>query len=245
MAQSAFAKAFVKKAQKVFTGAKGHKHRTGRSFGNADVPDGNFTAVVTAETGVVKKGKNEGNPYVSFKATINQGPYEGQEPSKLLLCKGEPISTDKDAFPTAEQQLIGLLGFLLPDIEIEDIDQVEAAIDEINRRGPVCLINVRNRKVEDKTYQDVFFNKVVKDQSFASNESPEVADDSDGGEADAETPETDPPFDFEPTKGDMVTVDGDGEWEVLQVSKSRKTVNVVDTDGTKKNGVAWDSLELI
>lgn len=245
MAQSAFAKAFVKKAQKVFSGAKNHKHRTGKSFGNADVPDGNFTAVVTAETGVSKKGKNEGTPYVSFKATINQGPYEGQEPSKLFLCKGEPISTDKDAFPTAEQQLIGLLGFLLPDIEIEDIEQVEEAIDEVNRRGPVCIINIRNRKVGDKTYQDTFFNKLVKESSFTSNESPSGADDSDGGEADAETPETDPPFDYEPSKGDMVTVDGDGEWEVAQVSKSRKTANLVDAEGTKKNGIAWDSLELI
>ena len=242
---TAFAKAFINKAKKTFSQAKNYKHRTSKSFGNADVPDGNFTAVVTAEASVIEKGKMEGTPLVRFTACINQGPYEGQEPSKVFFCEGKPIPTSPDEFPTAEQQLVGLLGFLLPDVEIDDVEQVEQAIDEINRRGPVCIVGIRNREVNGKKYQDVFFNKVVVEDSFASNDTSPAEESKDGVDS-AETTDTDPPFDYEPTKGDMVILDGDeGEWEVAQVSQSRKTVNLVNPEGVRKSGIAWADVSLL
>lgn len=243
---TAFAKAFIKKAQKVFPGAKTHKHRAGKSFGKVDVPPGTYTAVVTIDTGVVKQGKNEGCPFASFKACINQGPHEGLEPSKLFVFKGDPIPTDPDAFPTNEQQAIGLLGFLLPDIEIDDIEQVEQAIELVNERGPVCIIGIRERKGKDgKDYQDIFFNKVVKDQSFDTADKPSSSSSEDDRKDHAETTD-DPPFDYTPTKGDMVTLaDDENDWEVAQVSQSRKTVNLIGADGTKKNGIAWQDVTLI
>ena len=244
---TAFAKAFVKKAQKVFPGAKTHKHRTGKSFGKVDVPDGNYTGVVTAETGVVSKGKMEGVPFVRFTACINQGPHEGQEPSKVFFCEGKPLPTDKDEFPTAEQQLLGLLSFLLPDIEIDDIEQVEQAIEEVNNRGPVCIIGIRSRKGKDgKDYQDVYFNKVVKEASFDAPQEENTPSSEGGSESHAETT-NEPPFDYTPTKGDMVSLDGDddGEWEITQVSQSRKTVNITNSEGVRKNGIPWSEVELI
>ena len=235
---TAFAKAFIKKAQKVFPGAKKFTHRTGRSFGNAPVPDGTFTAVVTAETSVISKGKFEGVPTVRFRATIDQGPYEGLEPSKVFFCEGKPVPTDPDEFPTAEQQLIGLLGFLLPDIQIDEVSEVEAAIELVNERGPTCLIGVRNRKVGDKEYQDVFFNKIIKGQSFAVEDSSP----SQAASSDAET--TPDSTEYVPVKGDMVFLDGeDTEYEVAQVSQSRKTANLIDQDGTRKTSIAWADLQ--
>lgn len=243
---TAFAKAFIKKAQKVFPGAKNHKHRTGKSYGPVAIPDGSYTAVVTAETGVVSKGKMEGTPFVRFNACVNQGPHEGLEPSKVFFCEGKPLPTDPDEFPTAEQQLLGLLGFLLPDIQIDDVEQVEQAIEEVNNRGPVCIIGIRSRKGKDgKDYQDVYFNKIVKEASFDQTDH-DSSSEGDGA-SDAETTEV-PVSDYSPSKGDMVLIDGDDdeeEWEILQVSQSRKTVNLVNADGTKKNGVSWDNIVLI
>src|SRR5688572_14220784 len=155
---TAFAKAFQAKAQKVFDKAKGHKHRAGKSFGPVDVPDGSFSAVVTLEASVPTKGSKAGIPIVRANAAITTGDHVGKEPSQSYFCEGKLPSDDPNAMPTAEQQLLGLLGFLLPDCEISDIEQVEAAIEEVNRRGPLCIIGVRNMSKNGKKYQNVYFN---------------------------------------------------------------------------------------
>lgn len=250
---SAFAKAFAKKA-KTFDQAKGYKHKAGKSFGKADVPDGTYTAVVTLETSVPTKGSMEGVPIVRATASITAGQYLGQEPSQSFFCQGKPCD-DPDK-PTDEQKLLGLLEFLLPDVQIDEADQVEQAIELVNQRGPLCLVAVRNTVgTNKKEYQNVYFNKVLKgstfeDESNAGSDPPEQdtasgaettqsSDDSPLG-GDPDTP------DYVPVKGDMVTVvDKDGEWEIKQVSQSRLTVNIEDQDGQRINGVPWTDLTLL
>lgn len=239
---TAFANAFKKKAGKVFDKAKSFKHRSGNSFGPAPVPDGTFTAVVTMEANVPTKGKMEGIPVVRVKAAIDAGPYKGLEPSQSYFCEGKPPATSDDELPTAEQQLLGLLGHLLPDIQIESDDQVPQAIDLVNERGPRVEIGIRNKENGDKKYQNVYFNKVLEAQTFESGAASEGAqqETSKAADADSDSP------DYEPAKGDMVTLEGsDSEWEVKQVSQSRKTANLEDGDGNRQNGIEWAKLSLL
>lgn len=248
MAQSMFAKAFVNKAKKTFNEARKHKHREGNSFGPVPVPDGSYPAVITFETSVPAKGKMEGIPIVKVKAAINEGKYAGLEPSKSFFCEGKPIPTDPDERPTAEQELLGLLQWILPDMDISEVEQVPDAIELVNERGPVCLIGIRNtvNEATKKEYQNLYLNKLLKASSF------ETADDqgSDSPEADAagepEEAGSDGGDDYVPAKDDIVTVEGlDGEWTVAAVSQARKTVNLSNEEGTRKNGVAWQDCLLV
>ena len=245
MSTSAFAKAFQNKAQKIFNKAKGHKHRTGHSFGPVDVPDGSFSAVVTLETGVPAKGKMAGIPVVRAKAAITTGDHAGKEPSQSYFCEGKMPSDDPEAMPTAEQQLLGLLGFLLPDCEVTEIEQVEAAIEEVNRRGPLCIVGIRNTAKNGKKYQNVYFNKLVEAATFEQEESGDAAD---ATSAEEETPvESDEPEAEAPVKGDTVLIEGEqGEFEVARVYQSRQTADCVSkADGTKKSGIAWSDLSIV
>ena len=241
MAQSAFAKAFVNKAKKTFNDAKKYKHREGNSFGPVDVPDGSFSAVVTAETSVPTKGKMEGVPVVRFKAAINSGQHEGKEPSQSYFCEGKPIPTDPEDFPTAEQQVLGLLQWLLPDVDISEVEQVPDAIDLLNKRGPICVIGIRNTEKDGKKYQNVYFNKLVKAVSFEQADEPadEGSDDTSSDDSGAD--------DYVPAKDDIVTIDGqDGEWEVTAVSQSNQTANLKSSDGSARmNKIAWRDLTLV
>lgn len=248
-AQTAFAKKFAEKAAKTFDKAKKFKHKTGKSFGKVAVSDGTYSAVITMDASVPTKGIMEGVPIVRAIAAITTGPCEGLEPSQSYFCEGKPLPQSEDEMPTAEQQLLGLLAFLLPDIEIDDIGQVEQAIQLVNERGPLVLVAIRNTKSKttDKEYQNLYFNKIIKDHTFevgtitpSQEAEPETTTSDDKSIVDGPDAPT-----YVPAKGDMVTVDFEGEWEVKQVSQARLTVNVEDADGTRKNGVAWDSLELI
>lgn len=242
MAQSAFAKAFAQKAGKSFDKKKVYKHREGGSFGPVDMPDGSFTGVVTLETSVPTKGKFEGVPIVRAKARVNQGPHEGKEPSQTYFCEGKQwVDPNSDEMPTAEQQLLGLLSWLLPDIQIDDQSQVPDAIELVNERGPLCIIGVKNTKDKNdptKIYQNVYFNKLVKPATFET--------DAAQAEATNDEPTQVEENEYVPAKGDMVFVEDDEtgtEYEVAQVSQSKQTVNLVDSEGTKKNGIAWASLQ--
>lgn len=247
---TAFAKAFVKKADKVFNQAKKHKHRTGTSFGPVPVPDGNFTAVVTIDTSVPTKGKMEGIPIVRVKGLIDQGPYEGLEPSQSYFCEGKPVPSDPDEFPTAEMQLLGLLGHLLPDIQIDEISQVPQAIELVNERGPRCEIGIRNtadKNDTEKKYQNIYFNKLLKAQTFEANSSSQNDTVTETTASDESSNLDEPEVsDYVPAKGDMVTVEGeDTEYEVAQVSQARKTANLTDSEGNRKNGISWEDLTLV
>ena len=250
---TAFAKAFENKAKKTFNEAKKYKHKAGNSFGPVPVPDGSFTAIVTIDTSVPTKGKMEGVPIVTVKSTIDQGPYEGLEPKTTLFCEGKPILEDERA--TAEQELIGLLGFLLPDIQIDEVSQVPQAIELVNERGPRVEVGVRNTtdKVDkNKKYQNVYYNKVLKHSTFDQSSSTEhVAKDSSAQETTQSDDSAERSVDsdtYVPSKGDMVSLDDDDsgtEWEVLQVSQARQTVNLSDSEGNRKNGEAWSKLQPI
>lgn len=242
MAQSAFAKAFVNKAKKTFSQAKGYKHREGNSFGPADVPDGSYSAVITIDTSVPTKGSMEGIPIVRVKATINSGEHEGKEPSQSYFCEGKPVPSDPKEFPTAEQQLLGLLEWMLPDIEISEIEQVPDAIALINERGPICIVGVRNTENTEtkKKYQNLYFNKLVKGASFDTEAASAVATDDEPTDVVED--------DYVPAKGDIVSVEGDDdEWEVASVSQSSRTANLKSTtdDTGRKNRVPWTDLTLV
>ena len=116
---SKFQKALQSKAGKVFDQARKAKvHRAGNSFGPADIPDGSYTAIISASTDVPTKGKLEGVPIVRFTATIDGGEHEGKEPKKTFFLQGKPpVDPQSDEMPTDEQQLLGLLEFILPDVE--------------------------------------------------------------------------------------------------------------------------------
>jgi len=248
MAQSAFAKAFVNKAKKTFQEAKKFKHREGNSFGPVPVPDGTYTAVVTLETSVPAKGKMEGIPIVRVKAAISEGKYTGLEPSKSFFCEGKPIPSDPQEPPTAEQEVVGLLAWLLPDMDISEVEQVPDAIALVNERGPLCLVGVRNTTNKDtkKEYQNIYLNKLLKGSTFESAEA-EAVTESDSGEG-TEDGSSEPEPDYVPAKGDIVTLEGkDEEWEITAVSQARKTVNVRDTadESTRINGVAWADCLLV
>jgi hypothetical protein len=248
MAETAFAKAFANKAKGIFNKAKGHKHRTGQSFGPADVPDGNYSAVIGIAATVPKKGKMEGTPVVRVTGTITTGPHEGKEPSQTFFCEGKQPSDDKDAMPTAEQQLLGLLEWLLPDCEISDISQVEAAIDEVNGRMPLVIINVRNTKskTNGKTYQNVYFNKMVKERTLEQTEAPN--DDAvPVASQEKEEVQSDEPTLVAPVKGDVVLIeDLEGEYEVTRVYQSRQTIDAVSkADGSKATGIGWSQIEIV
>lgn len=235
MAQSMFAKAFVAKAKKTFSEAKKFKHREGTSFGPAPIPDGTYSAVVTAQTSVPVKGKMEGVPIVRIVATVNDGEYEGIEPNKTFFCEGLEVSQDPTDRPTAEQELLGLLAWLLPDIEIEDVEQVPDALALLNERGPICLVGVRNTKGDNgKAYQNLYFNKLIKAASFEDGEVEPAKEENAGDPG------------YAPAKDDIVTIEGiDGEWTVQAVSQSRKTANLFNDEGTKKNGIPWGELTLV
>jgi hypothetical protein len=179
----------------------------------------------------------EGIPIVRLKAKVTTGAHEGKEPSQSFFCEGKPPTSDPKEMPTAEQQLLGLIAWLLPDIQIDDPSQIEDAIAEINNRIPLCIVGVSNKKgTKDPTkiYQNIFFNKLVKP---ATTEAPDHAP------VDGDT-EVDAPADYVPAKGDMVFAGDDGiEYEVVQVSQSKRTVNLVDASGSKLGQVAWDTLQ--
>lgn len=243
MATSAFAKAFEKKAQKVFSEAKKHKHREGNSFGPVDIPDGSYSAIVTLDTSVPTKGSMEGVPIVRAKGQVTTGPYEGKEPSQSYFCEGKPpVPEGSDEMPTAEQQLLALLAWLLPDIQIDDISQVSDAIDLVNERRPLAIIGIRNTKSKNtgKDYQNLYFNKLVKPVTAEGEIKAQASTTTETSEAPTEDTT------YVPAKGDMVFIDGDEsgtEYEVVQVSQSKQTANVVDSEGSKTNGVAWHNLQ--
>lgn len=234
---NSFRDQFVKKAKTHSSDVKKYKHKEGNSYGPVDVSDGSYQAVVTAETSVPIKGSMEGVPIVKFKATINSGKYEGMEPSQSYFCEGKAPEDDR---PTAEQQVIALCQYLLPDIDIQEVEQVPDALDLINERGPICVIGIKNTKSEKtgKEYQNVYFNKLVKPISFEQDTDTE-------GEA-QEKGSTDDP-DYVPMVKDVVrlTDEGDDEWEVSSVSQSRQTANLKNPEGTRKNGIAWNDLALV
>lgn len=256
MAVSAFAKAFKNKA-KTFDKAKGFKHRTGKSFGKVDVPDGSYTCLVTLEASVPTKGSMEGVPIVRANAEISAGSHKGLEPSQSYFCEGKPLPQSKDEMPTAEQQLMGLLAFLLPDINEDDItiDNIDQIIAEVNSRKPLVLVGIKTTKSKttEKEYQNLYFNKLIQEQTTEdTTPSQEASDPSEQNTAGTTTSDDSANVDdadaptYIPAKGDMVSIDGeDGEWEVAQVSQARMTANLTDIDGTRKNGVSWLSLDLL
>lgn len=255
MAQSAFAKAFKNKA-KTFDKTKGFKHRTGKSFGKVDVPDGSYTCLVTLDASVPTKGSMEGVPIVRANAEISAGTHKGLEPSQSYFCEGKPLPQGKDEMPTAEQQLMGLLAFLLPDINEDDItiDNIDQIIAEVNSRKPLVLVGIRTTKSKktEKEYQNLFFNKLIQDITTEDTTSSQEPDPSDPVDAEttpsdetATVADADAPA-YVPGKGDMVSIDGeDGEWEVKQVSQARQTANLEDENGERKNGISWLSLDLL
>jgi hypothetical protein len=191
----------------------------------------------------------QGIPVVRAKACITTGDHTGKEPSQSYFCEGKIPSDDPNAMPTAEQQLLGLLGFLLPDCEVTEIEQVEAAIEEVNRRGPLVIIGVRNTEKNKKKYQNVYFNKLVEGATF---EQPAEESSDDAGSVTAETQEEgssdQPENDIEaPAKGDTVLVEGqEGEYQVTRVYQSRGTADVVSkNDDSKISGVSWRDLSIV
>lgn len=241
---TAFAKAFQAKAKAAFGKARKAKHQAGKSFGPADVPDGSYSAVISTSVDVGKKGTFEGVPIVRVAATINSGTHQGKEPSKSFFCEGKPIPPEgSDEMPTAEQQLLGLVGFLLPDYDVSEmeIDQLEDALALINERKIVCIIGVKNTEnaVSKKKYQNVYFNKLVSFDGGDAPQEPEAAD-------------NDAPFDdnpepeFAPAKGDTCSVEGkDGDWVVDSVSQSRQLANLTNDEGTKIRNIPWSDITVL
>ena len=241
---TAFAKAFQNKAKAAFDKAKTHKHKTG-GFMLPKVDDGSYTALITVETNVITKGKMEGVPVVKFTATIGEGKFEGKEPTKSFFCEGKtPPPEGSDEMPTAEQQLLGLIGFLLPDYDVSglEVDQVEQALEIINKRGLICEIGVKNTEntATKKKYQNVYFNRLLSEVPAEDSES-----DSDPDEDPADDPDDFQEFDA-PAKGDTVLVDGkDGEWTVDSVSQSKELANLHNDDGDKLRNIGWADITIV
>ena len=80
--------------------------------------------------------------------------------------------------PTAEQEVVGLLAWLLPGMDISEVEQVPDAIALVNERGPLCLVGVRKTKNEttNKEYQNIYLNKLLKGSTFEGTEAEAVTE---------------------------------------------------------------------
>lgn len=246
---TAFTKAFTSKAKQAFDKAKKTKHKAGKSFGPADVPNGSFTAVVSVQAKVGSKGKTEGVPIVTFTTKIDSGTHKDKTPEKAFFCHGHPpVDEGSDERPTDEQIMMGLIGFLLPDMDVEDLEisQVEQAFEIINERGPRVEIGIKNNTgTNGKAYQNVFYNKLLEPATLIDLSEP-TDDEVDAEVGDDPDDLSDDTTDYAYAKGDAVTCeDQPGEWKINSVSQSRRLANIVNGKGTKVNNVSWDALTII
>src|SRR4051812_34388808 len=116
---SKFAMAMKKKANAWKKAGKAEP-RKGGQYGPADVPQGFYEAIISAECGLTEKGANPGTPFCRIKATISDGEHEAKEPSQFYFLDGKTPSDDPDAMMTNEEKLAGDLKVILPDFEIEE-----------------------------------------------------------------------------------------------------------------------------
>lgn len=267
---SKFAQAMKNKAQSWKKAAKAEP-RKGGLYGPADVKDGNYEAILSAESGMTEpKDKSKPSvPFVRIKCTISDGPDEGKEPKAYYYLDGKKPSDDPEAMMTNEERLAGDLKTILPEIDIEEIltknpEQLEALIAEINSNGPKAKIYVRNSigkpntKNAGKAFQDVYFNELLDGGSSngESAEEEESGEEESTEEGEEEVVEEESEEEVEesaddgepasPAVGDPAMYKAKGatkakEYKITTVNNKAQTVTLVG-HGKKYSSVAWDKL---
>jgi len=240
---SSFSEAMQKKSR-AWNRARKAKPRSGRGFGPPDVPDGEYSAVITSSCEVIARGTYKGVPVVRIMGTINEGPHDGKEPSNAYFLEGKPpVAEGADGMPTGEQRLAGDLKILLPDLDVDglDVTELETALDELNDSNIVARIGIRNRAKEDKKYQDMYFNELLSSGGGADTEKeeeePEDEPAADDGEVEA--PAVGDVVSYKPPKSRVAL-----ELEVKAVSQAKSTCTL-NGDGQEYKNVAWDQVEIL
>lgn len=267
---SKFALAMKKKAT-VWKKAAKAAPRSGGKFGPANVPDGQYEAIISAECGITEPKKKGAipTPYVRLKATISDGDFAGLEPQNFHYLDGKMPSDAEDAMPTNEEKLAGDLKQILPDLDIEETlssspEKIEAIIAEINTRGQKMRIGVSNRigkegsKSAGKRFQDVYFNELLEggsptngqvheEEAEAESDEEEVVEESEDEEEVVEEEDASDDGSAAPGVGDTVLYRPKGgrkdlEFEVTSVNNGKETVGIKG-NGKKYSGVPWSSLK--